>query len=69
MNLEEFFKSANGGCADPTCTSPHGEVFMHPGCHPSSPTWVAVDAKTRTIRLECASCRRVVAKVECPFVN
>lgn len=70
MKLEEFFKDASGGCQSPGCDHKgHGELFLHSQCHPSAGTRVSVNVQTRVIQVSCAVCSRLVAKVECPFVN
>jgi hypothetical protein len=69
VKLEDFFRGAAGGCQAPGCTHPHGEVVMHARCHPDAATFVTVDAKKRTIKITCADCDKLIANVECPFVN
>ena len=47
-------------CACPACraTQRSGEMYLHPRCHPASPTWVRCRGDVLTV--ECAECRREV---------
>jgi len=68
MDLETLFASARGGCQSPDCDHKHHSndpMFLHPRCHPKAGTWVSVNAETRTIRVACAACRKLVVEVNC----
>ena len=69
IKLDEFFKTASGGCMNPGCTHKHDEMFYSSSCHPGQGVELAVDAKKRTIRIGCAVCHESITTVECPFMN
>jgi hypothetical protein len=55
---------ANQGCQDPDCKRPHNPdqpIFLHPGCHPKSPTWVSY--KDGVIAITCAECEALILKI------
>jgi hypothetical protein len=41
-------------------------MFLHPRCHPTSGTWVSANPSNRTLRIECAKCKKIVVELVCP---
>ena len=68
MELATLFTSVAGGCETPGCTHGHigGPMFLHPRCHPKSGTWVSANPSNRTLRIECAKCKKLVIELVCP---
>jgi len=50
-------------CACPSCreNTRTGEIYLHSGCHPASPTWAHVRGDVLTI--ECATCKKRIVSV------
>jgi phosphoribosyl 1,2-cyclic phosphodiesterase len=67
MTLDKLFSESAGGCSTPGCNCK--EVQLRPLCHPSAGTTLLIDSSVRTLTVSCAACDKLIAKVECPFVN
>jgi hypothetical protein len=64
MTIEELFRSAAGGCQTAGCTHDHSEpLYLHSRCHRKRGTFVAIDPVQKTLRVECAECKKEIVTV------
>jgi hypothetical protein len=65
LTKSELDMLAAQGCRDPRCDhrDHSGEIFIHPRCHPASPTWTSYDAQRGTLKLICAKCRGEIFQI------
>lgn len=52
----------NKVCAASGCTD--DVLYFHGRCHPNSRTWAFYDKSIGVLTIECATCKRVIAKLE-----
>lgn len=48
------------GCETPNCSHDHNILYLTPGCHPGSGTFVSYSKKQGFIMVECAECEKPV---------
>jgi hypothetical protein len=52
------------GCATPNCGHDHSILYLHAGCHPSSPTWVRYEKAIETLIITCHNCDKEVVRIK-----
>lgn len=51
-------------CGKPDCQDRHGELFLHPICHPETAVDVCYFKRDGALELTCHACGRVIVVIQ-----
>jgi hypothetical protein len=51
------------GCEVPNCRHDHTVLFLKGVCHPSAGNRAAYDKRTKSLKLHCRRCEKIIAEI------